>query len=1116
MKCNWKYAVFSVKKSKTFRKMKLLLVFCFFLVSGMMANTYSQEQVVSLNLRHCDVHTLCQEIWKQTGLRFIYNEAHVKSVGTFDVVANQKRVEDVLHDVLKDTPLRYFFENDIIYIVRRDEDEKPVVEEHKIVGTVKDKTGLPVPGVTVLVKGTTLGVATDVEGKFELTFTQDSATLVFSFVGMKTQEVKYTGQESIDVVMEEDVTEMEEVVVNGIFERRKETYTGATTVVTRDELVKRGGNQNLIQSLKNLDPALNIKQNLSIGSDPNRLPDMELRGTSSFPDIRGEYSSNPNLPLFILDGFETTLEKVMDLDMNRIESVTLLKDAAAKAIYGSKAANGVLVIETTRVQPGELRMNYIGSVDLELPDLSSYNLCNAREKLDLEWKLQAYEGDTPNMDFSKKLLYYQMLEEVEKGVNTDWLAQPLRNGVGHKHSLSFEVGSPELRVGLDLSYNRVTGVMKGSDRTSVAGGITVIYQYKTLLFRNQFSFTTTTSNNSPYGDFSEYAKLNPYWRPYNEDGSLRKYLGVGPVFSEKVYNPMFNATLNTKDQSSYTDYTNNTYLEWNIKTGMKLVGRVGLTNTINNAEVFLPGSHLDFINAAEDDFFLRGSYSQTNGKTLTVSADLNFNYSHSWDRHVLYLNAGATISSSESESYTHSAVGFPNDQMDNIIFAKQYAEDSKPAGTESITRDVGFLAAANYSYDDRYLADFSIRASASSQYGADNRWGAFWSAGIGWNVHNEAFFKSSSVVNQLRLRATLGYTGTQNFDSYQGMILYKYFTDDSYQDMIGVTLEGLANTGLKWQQTYDVNYGVDVTLWNRLNVKFDYYRSITDNLLTDITTPPSLGFESYKDNLGKLQNVGYEFNVNYTILSRPEDRLSLNVFVAGTHNENKIKEISNSLRSLTEEQDEAAADSNVPYTRFVEGQSLNAIWGMRSLGIDPSSGKEVFVRPDGTLTDTWSATDQVVIGDTEPTLSGNLGFGFEYKGFSLYFTGLYRFGEDMYNQTLVDKVENAQLNYNVDKRAYYDAWMQEGDHVQFKSIGAWNSPTQSTSRFVQKLNQFDFSSLVISYDFYRWKFLEKCKLERMQLSFNMNDIGTLSSVKIERGTSYPFARYCSFSLNINF
>lgn len=994
---------------------------------------------------------------------------------------------------------------------------KPQIQKRTFTGEVRDAQGLPLPGVTVVVKGSTYGTATDADGKFELPLTlSGDITFVFSFVGMKTQEVVAKDETPLKITLQEDATNIEEVVVNGIFERRKETYTGATTTVTRDELIKRGGNQNLIASLRNLDPALNIKQNLSIGSDPNSLPEMELRGTSSFPDIRGEYSSNPNQPLFILDGFETTLEKVMDLDINRIESVTLLKDAAAKAIYGSKAANGVLVIETVRVQPGELRVNYIGSLNLEMPDLSSYNLCNAREKLDLELKLQAYEGSTPQQTFEKRQLYYQNLAEVERGVNTDWLSQPLRNGIGHKHSLNIEVGNPELRVGLDLSYNDTKGVMKGSDRVSIAGGLTVIYQYKTLLFRNQFTFTTTTSNNSPYGDFSQYAQLNPYWRPYNEDGTLRKELGVGPVYTRTVYNPMYNATLNTKDENSYTDYTNNTYLEWNIKTGMKLVGRFSLSNTLSKAEVFKPGSHLDFIDTAEDDFFLKGSYSMTDGNNLAINADLNFNYSHSWNKHVLYLNAGATISSSKSISYTHTAVGFPNDKMDNIIFAKQYAEDSKPTGSESIDRDLGFLFSTNYSYDDRYLADFSLRASASSQYGTDSRWGAFWSAGIGWNVHNEAFFKDSPVIQQLRLRATFGYTGSQNFDSYQGMLLYNYFTDDSYQDFIGVYLEGLANDKLKWQQTYDANYGVDITLWNRLNVKFDYYRSTTNNLLTDITTPPSLGFDSYKDNLGKLLNVGYEFNVNWMIFSRPEDRMSLNVYVSGTQNKNTIKEISNSLRSLTEELDEEAADSNVPYTRFVEGQSLNAIWAMKSLGIDPSSGKEVFVRPDGTLTDTWSAQDQVVCGDTEPTLSGNVGFGFEYKGFSAYFTGLYRFGEDQYNQTLVDKVENAELNYNVDKRAYYDAWMQEGDHVQFKSIGAWNSPTQSTSRFIQKLNQFDFSSLSLGYDFYRCGFVKKLGLERVQLNFNMNDIATLSSVKIERGTSYPFARYCSFSLNVNF
>ena len=1051
-----------------------------------------------------------------TGVQILFNEELLGDKPCQDLDLVNVPVDVALGKILEGSGFVYS-KVDGVYIVKKAPEKKEQqVKSRVFTGVVTDPNGEPLPGVTVVVKGTTLGSATDVDGKFELSLAlEGDVSLVFSFVGMQTREIAVKDEKPLRVILNEDAEDLEEVVVTGVFVRRAESFTGSATTVTRKELLKRG-NQNLIQSLRNLDPALNVSQNLSFGSDPNKLPDMDLRGTSSFPDIKGQYTSNPNLPLFILDGFETTLEKVIDLDINRVQSVTLLKDAAAKAIYGSKAANGVMVIETVRVQSGELRVNYIGSLNMEMPDLSSYNLCNAREKLDLEWQLKAYEGGTPVQDFEKKQLYYKNLEEVEKGVNTDWLSKPLRNGVGHKHTLNFEVGNNELRVGVDLSYNNIEGVMKGSKRNTVGGGFTVIYQYKQLLFRNQFSFSTTKSEDSPYGQFSEYARLNPYWRPYNEDGSLRKYLGVGPVLSEKVYNPLYNATINTTYKKNYTDYTNNTYLEWNIQQGMKLVGRVSLTNRINDAEEFLPGSHLKFINTAEDDFFKRGSYTQTHGKSFAVSSDINLNYSRNWDKHILFANLGANIRSSNAEEYVHSAVGFPNDKMDNIIFAKQYADNSKPTGSESIDREVGALLAVNYSYDDRYLADFSLRASASSQFGSDNRWGTFWSAGLGWNVHNEAFFKESGIVKQLRLRASMGYTGSQNFNSYQGMLLYNYFTDNSYMDFIGAYLEGLANNKLKWQQKFDTNYGIDVNLWGRLNVKFDYYRSVTNNLLTDITTPPSLGFNSYKDNLGKLLNTGYEFNINYLLLSRPEDRMSLNVYIAGTSNKNKIKEISNSLTALTSAQDKEAASTNKPFVRFVEGQSLNAIWAVRSKGIDPSSGKEVFVRPDGTLTDTWSALDQVVCGDKDPKLMGNVGFAFEYKGLSVSFTGLYRMGEYIYNQTLVDKVENAQLNYNVDKRAYYDAWMREGDNVQFKSIGAWNKPTQATSRFVQKLNEFDFSALSVGYDFYRFGFVERCGLERLQLQFNMNDIGKISSVQIERGTSYPFARYCSFTLNVNF
>lgn len=1098
----------------------LLMSMLFAAAPGVQAQQQSPE--ISLTVKSQPLTTVLRQLEKSTDYKFMYSndDLHNRQV---TCTVRTHSIHEAMKALLKGLPFDYSVKGKFVYITLKQNLSTAQKSQTKatavISGIVRDNNGETLPGVTIKIDGVTGGISTREDGSFTIIRAKNEETrLLFSYIGMKTVVKTYDCRRNYlnqTVTMEESESELKDVVVTGIFTRRAESFTGSATTITHDELMMQG-NKNLIQSLKNLDPSLAITDNFSAGSNPNALPEMQLRGTSSFPDIRGTYTSNPNLPLFILDGFETSLEKVLDLDINRIESVTLLKDAAAKAIYGSKAANGVMVIETIRVKTGELRVNYIGSLNLELPDLSSYNLCNAREKLELERLLGVYDSDTPKQDFERKQLYYQNLAEVERGVNTDWMALPLRNGVGHKHSLNMEVGNSELRAGVDLSYNNIEGVMKGSNRNTVSGALNIIYQHKKLLIRNQFSFTNTNSKESPYGDFSEYTKLNPYWRPYNEDGTLRKYLGVGPVQTQKVYNPMYNATINTTHKKDYTDFTNNTYAEYRFNDGMKLVGRLNVQSRISNSEDFLPGSHLAFINSAEEDFFKRGSYTQGYGKYLSVNGDINFNYSKNWNKHILFANLGANIRNAESENYIHTAVGFPNDKMDNIIFAKQYAENSKPTGNESIDREVGTLLAVNYSYDDRYLADFSLRANASSQFGADNRWGTFWSGGLGWNMHNESWFKESKIVKQLRLRASLGYTGSQNFNSYQGMLLYNYFTNDSYMDMIGTYLEGLANTALKWQQKYDTNFGFDLNLWGRLNARFDYYRSTTENLLTDITTPPSLGFASYKDNLGKIENTGYEFRVSYTALSRPASRTSLNIFVSGTHNSNKIKEISNSLQTLTSEQDKAAAQSNRPYVRFVEGQSLSSIWAVKSMGIDPSSGKEVFVRPDGTLTDTWSALDQVVCGDTEPTVKGNIGFTFEHKGLQLSFTGLYRIGGHIYNSTLVQKVENAELNYNVDNRAYYQAWLKEGDNVQFKNIGNSRRPTQATSRFVQKLNEFDFSSISIGYDFYRHAFVRKWGLERLQLQCHLNDLWQLSSVDIERGTSYPFARYCSFTLNVNF
>lgn len=363
-----------------------------------------------------------------------------------------------------------------------------------------------------------------------------------------------------------DGVQLDDVVVNGIYERKKESFTGAATVVKKEELM-RNGSQNLLQNLKNIDPSFKIVDNMELGSDPNKMPEIQMRGQQSLTDVNGTYTGNPNQPLFILDGFETDLTTVYDLDMNRVETVVLLKDAAAKAIYGSKAANGVVVIETRKPNPGKLKVTYKGDLNITVPDLTGYNLCNAREKYDVDKTFGTFSDD-----WSKEQYLNNIMKSIASGVDTDWLAQPLRTGIGHRHSVYLEGGDKRLRYGVDLLYNDFKGVMKGSDRKTFTGGFSLSYRYKSLLFRNQFNVTLNHADNSPYGSFSEYATLNPYWSPYDETGALKQIAGstgCGGLIGVTVGNPMWNATIGTKDFSKYTGLSNNFYIEWQALKTLK-------------------------------------------------------------------------------------------------------------------------------------------------------------------------------------------------------------------------------------------------------------------------------------------------------------------------------------------------------------------------------------------------------------------------------------------------------------------------------------------------------------------------------------------------------------------
>lgn len=998
-----------------------------------------------------------------------------------------------------------------------------------ISGTVVDENGEPLPGAHVMQKkmnksDSQAAVAVDVNGRFMITVPASTKELEVSYMGYDTKVVTLTTAKNYEIALRPSSELMEEVIVTGAFTRKANTYTGSVTTVKGDELL-RVGNSNLLSSLSNIDPSFVKIDNLSAGSNPNAMPDYQMRGQTGFTDLKGEYQSNPNQPLFILDGFETDLTKIIDLDMNMVASVTLLKDATAKAIYGSKAANGVIVVETKRPEAGRLKVTYNGSLNVEMPDLSSYDLCNSSEKLKAEKMAGIYTSDHAVQQINLEKLYQAKLNEVLAGVDTDWTAQPTRTGVGQKHAVYLEGGDQYMLYGVDLSYNNIQGVMKGSDRTTFQGGVTLSYRIKNFQFRNKLSVTYNEANDSPYGSFYTYTIMNPYSRLYDENGHLiqsYEYETGGSVTT----NPIWNSTINTVNLTKYTDITNNFYVEWNPLTNLKLTGRLGLTKKSTSIDDFKPASHTDFVNYAGDDLYRKGSYMKSEGDNFNINGDLGVSYSLQLNKHLVFFNGQLNFSNNTYNTAVMRAEGFPNDNMNHISFGVQYdSSTGKPTGTEGISRSIGGIASLNYSYDDRYLFDANYRLTGSSEFGANNRWGSFWSLGAGWNIHNEKFLKDNDYINRLKLRVSTGYTGSQGFSTYEAMATLKYYGSKSYNGYIGSYLVGLANPDLRWQKKMDNSIGVDFTfLKNRLNGRFDYYTSTTKGMLTDITVPPSTGFYSYRENMGETENKGYEAYLNFRAFDHKASNSYVNVFASVARNKNKIKAISNSLKKFNEDQD---ADKNqsdnstnktditTPSVRFEEGQSMSAIWAVPSLGIDPQNGKEIYVKKDGTVTYQWDSRDQIVCGDTQPEFTGNFGFNSEIKGFGVSATFSYRLGGQIYNQTLVDKVENASIYYNVDRRVFTDRWQKAGDMALYKSI-ADKSYTRPTSRFVEDNNTLTLSSVNLYYDFRHCKFMKNSFLERLKVSAYMNDIFVISSVKTERGTSYPFARTVSFAVQATF
>ena len=998
--------------------------------------------------------------------------------------------------------------------------QNPLGEGLLLKGVVKDETGEPLIGASVYVLETKAGAMTDEEGRFSVTIPQGKESNVrFSYLGMKTITKTYDGKRNFlneQITMLDEGNMIDEVVVTGLFDFKSSTFTGSTATYSQEEL-KMVGNSNVLKVLQAVDPSFIVDMNSINGSNPNYMSDITIRGKASFSGLQGDYNGNPNAPLFIVDGFEASQQQVFDLDINRIVCVTILKDGAAKAIYGSKASNGVIVIETKQPEPGRLRITYTGDLNLEVPDLTSYDLCNAREKLQVEQNAGRYTSAAPYYQAMLDEQYNAIAANIARGVNTYWLAKPLHTGVGQKHTAYMEGGTQELRYSASLMYNDIKGVMKGSDRKTLSGNINLSYRYKQWMFRNSLTVTGNKADDSPYGSFSDYVGVNPYFAPYDDNGNVLKVLGsyTSPGANGSTityYNPLYNAHIGTKNFSKYTEVVENFYLEYNPIEDLRFTARVGYTHQSNKREDFYPGDHTRFYDWTGDRYFQRGTYAITNGESNSLAVDITGRYSHQWGKHLFLTNAAYSLQTADSNTDGMTAWGFLNNHVDHITFAKQYAEGGKPSGSESTTRSIGITGTANYSYDERYLFDTSLRFNGSSVFGSDNRWGTFWSVGTGWNLHKEEFMASAKWLTLCKFRITYGLTGNQNFSPYQAKATYKFYDNIIYDNISGAYLMGMPNPNLKWQQTGDFTIGLDLGICRKFNLRFDYYDSKTKDALIAMSIPTSTGFTSYMENLGNVENRGVEATANWRFFQKGQSYMSLTGSIA--HNVNKVTKISDALSSFNREQD--ATNTTSPIVRYEEGQSMTAIWAVKSLGIDPATGRELFLKKDGTTTYDYTTDDYIIAGDSNPKIHGSFGFNGEYKGIGLSLLFTYQAGGDYYNQTLVDRVENVNIANNVDRRVFSDTWNEAGDIALYKHISSTPTTTYASTRFVQRNNMLDLTSISAYYDFKYCKWLQKIKLERLKATFYMNDVFHISSVKAERGLNYPYAHTFSFSLSATF
>lgn len=1018
------WGILSPNVLKILMVMKLTTFLLVISALSVLANeTYSQSKKLTIDLKETTVEDVLSKIEAQSEFYFLYSEKIIDAKRKVSLDIKDEPIETVLNTLFAGTDVAYTIKDRIIVLSTPgviDNTAQAVWQQATISGTVTDTRNQPLPGVTVVVKGTTQGTVTDGDGEYSIANIPSGAVLEFSFVGLKTQEIVVGTQTQIGVVMEEDVIGIEEVVAIGYGTQKKEEVTSSISKVNKEDFNQGAIISSPIQLVQGKVAGLAIQRAYS---DPNSGVSIQLRGIST---VAGN-----NNPLIIIDGFPGG--NLNTIAPENIESIDVLRDGSAAAIYGTRGTNGVIIVTTKKGTKGRTEVSYSGYMAYEtakFPDLLSAN----------EYKelAQEYKNST---DVTKQAKGASMMDY---GGDTDWFKEMTREPISQVHHLSVTGGNQSTTYSASINYRDVEGVLKRSGKSAIKSHLNIDHSAFNERLKLTFNLSGNTQKSSPsdYGVYQHALKRNPTLPVYNENGTFYETMGWDD------YNPVALIEQRDRDNQS-TEIIGNTRISFEIFPGFTamMTGAIQKNQTLNGYY-----DHKDSAPSIMGGY--NGAASRSTDQGMEKVLETTINYSKLLNEvHRFEIMGGYTYEDFVYEGFSAGNSYFVSDQYTyNNLGAGDYLLDGKASMSsyKNESKLIAFLGRAIYSYKDKYLLTTSLRREGSSKFGKENKWGTFPAISLGWRLTEEPFMQNTKWINNLKIRAGYGVTGNQGTNPYASLVRLAPASRMLYNGkwIQGVQAASNPNPNLQWETKHEYNFGVDMTvLNNRLTAHIDLYNRLTKDLIYtySVPTPPNI-YNSTITNVGEINNKGIELSINANPVQNKTFDWILDFNIS--YNTNELISLSNEQFPFDYKDIlmiNSLGLSNVYTYRLEEGEPIGNMYGYIFAGFT-EEGKWLYYSKEGEIINGSEAKeeDKGVMGNGLPKIYSGLTNTFKYKNFDFSFMLRGAFGFDIFSLLHTAHLNAFNLPINVlseskdielfDIPAYNSYYVEKGDFVKLDNV----------------------------------------------------------------------------------